>query len=340
MKKGIYDMFMRDKAFRRILAASIILLIIITGSTIGYVLIEGWSFYDALYMTVLSITTTGFREVHPLSDIGKLFTIIVIIIGLLSIAYLGGKAAQFLIENYLLRRRRMNIKLRLMKNHYIVCGYGRMGKYICRDLAQADASFVVIEKEKELVDELSGEGYIHVVGDSTSDEILLKAGIKHAKGLIAVVSSDAENVFTTLSAKALNPDLLVVARSVVDEAESKLKKAGADRVIKPYEIVSHRMAQMILNPSVAEFIDIVSDTSLTDLKLEEITVAEGSDLIGKTLASSPIKSELNIIIVVIRRSSGDFIYNPPSNAVIENNDRLMAIGERDNLQKLAKICAG
>jgi voltage-gated potassium channel len=328
------------RAARHIWIGFFSFLSILVAGTVGYIVIEGWNFYDSFYMTILSISTTGFGEVHPLSDSGKIFTIIVIIVGLTSIVYLGGRVAQALIELYILRRRQMSIKLKLLKNHYIVCGYGRMGKHICMDLENENVPFVVIEKEKELVDQLIEIGYTYVVGDSSSDEILNEARIKQAKGLIAVVSSDAENVFTTLSAKALNPSIFVVSRCLSDESESKLKKAGADRVVKTYEMVSHRMANLLLHPAVAEFLNIVAASGPTGLRLEELPIQEGSPLIGKTLAESPIKSQLNIMIVVINRNSGQFIYNPGSDEIIQLGDRLLAIGETENLKEFTQMGSG
>ena len=330
----------QTRAIRHIWIGFFSFLGILVLGTVGYILIEGWNFYDSFYMTILSISTTGFQEVHPLSNSGKLFTIIVIIFGLTSIAYFGGRVAQAVIESYILRRRQMSIKLKLLKNHYIVCGYGRMGKHICQDLLSENVPFVVIEKEKELIDQLMEIGYVYVVGDSSSDEVLTQAGVKNAKGLIAVVSSDAENVFTTLSAKALNPKIFVVSRCLSDESESKLKKAGADRVVKTYEMVSHRMANLLLHPGVAEFLNIVAASGPTGLRLEELPIQEGSPLIGKSLAESPIKSRLDIMIVMINRNDGQFIYNPGSDEIIQLGDRLLAIGEKENLQKFTKMGSG
>ncbi len=328
---------MKSNAIRHIWLSFFIFIAILAFGTIGYIVIEHWNFYDSFYMTILSISTTGFGEVHPLSNLGKLFTVIIIITGLTSIAYLGGRVAQALIETYIFRRRRMGLKLKLLKNHYIVCGYGRMGKYICKDLEQAKVPFVVIEKNRDVLEELAESNYLHIVGDSTSDDALISAGIKHARGLLAVVSSDAENVFTTLTAKDLNPDIYVVSRCLEEESMSKLKKAGADRVISTYEIVSHRMAHMLIHPGVAEFLDIVVGTGPTDLHLEELRIEETSSLSGKTLAESPIKKELNIIIVLIERADGLSIYNPASNEKIMVGDRLIAIGESANLKKFTEL---
>lgn len=225
---------MITKTLNQLKAAAFILFITLLFGTFGFMLIEHWDFIDSLYMTIITITTTGFEEVHPLSHSGQLFTILIIIMGIGSIAYTGGRAAQLLIETQIFRRRKMSKKLVELTDHYIVCGYGRMGRYICEELASANVNFIVVDNEPGKIDKLIDINYLYLNGDATSDDILTAAGVMNAKGLVAVLSTDAENVFTTLSAKVLNPNLYVVARAVEEETESKLKKAGANRVVKPY----------------------------------------------------------------------------------------------------------
>ncbi len=312
--------------------------IIIIG-TIGFELIEqDWSLLDSFYMTVITISTTGFKEVKPLTETGRLFTVFLIISGVLSIAYTGGKAAQILIEKQMLRRIRMKRRLGLIANHYIVCGYGRMGKQICEALRENKYPFVVIENNHENVEQLIEKGYDFVSDDATRDEALIKAGLRRAKGLVSVVATDAENVFTVLSAKELNPDIFVVARAIDEGTESKLVKAGADRVVKPYELGGNRMVQLLMRPGVIDFIDGVARDKDIAINLEEITVCEGSKLIGQTLLDSPIRKELDIIIVAIYSSDGSFTYNPNSGTEIKLGDKLIAIGESDSLNKLTDIC--
>ena len=321
------------------IGASILLVTLFIG-TFGFMLIEHWDFLDSLYMTIITITTTGFEEVHPLTHVGRVFTIVLLVMGIGSIAYTGGRAAQLLIENQIIRRRRMSKKLEELKNHYIVCGYGRMGKYICEELSSAKVDFIVVDNKPDKIDRLIDMNYLYINGDATSDEVLTTAGIMEAKGLVAVLSNDAENVFTTLSAKALNPNLYVVARAVEEETESKLKKAGANRVVKPYEIGGNRMAELLLRPGVIEFIDVVARERSVDLSMEEFMVNEKSELIGKSLAELPIRKELNIIIVSINKLKGGFIYNPKSPTIIEKDDKLIALGEKANLSELSKLCRG
>lgn len=316
------------------------LIFIVLIGTIGYMLIENWGVLDSLYMTVISITTTGFAELKPLSAYGRLFTIFLIILGVTSIAYTGGRIAQVFIENHFFRSRRMNRRLDTIGNHYIVCGYGRMGKTICEGLVENDVPFVIVENSQAKVDIITAKNWLCVMGDATNDETLLEAGIKRAKGLVAVIRTDAENVFAALSAKEINPDIYVVARAIDEGTESKLKKAGADRVVKPYDLGGNRMVQLLLRPGVIDFIDGVARNRSLNISLEEIQVREGSSLAGTTLLDSPIRKDLDIIIIAISKNTGEFMYNPKSTTKIEREDKLIAIGERNNLSKLTELCKG
>ncbi len=316
-----------------------ILFLIILIGTVGFEIIEEeWNLLDSFYMTIITVTTTGFQEVHPLSPAGRLLTVFLIVSGVLTIAYIGGKGAQLLIEKQIFRRRRMGKLLEVMANHYVVCGYGRMGKQICESLKDTKELFVVIENDENKIAQLEEQEMMYVKGDATNDDILVSAGVARAKGLVAVVRTDAENVFTTLSAKELNPKLFVVARAIEEGSESKLKKAGADRVVLPYELGGNRMVQLLLRPGVIDFIDSVARNKDVDISLEELTISNSSSLIGLSLAESPVKKEFNIMIVAIIRKDGSFIYNPQSSIRLEDGDKLIAIGESDNLHKLTEKC--
>ena len=331
---------MRDNTVYQIRIALLLLVGVIIFGTIGYMIIERWNFIDSLYMTIISITTTGYKEVNPLSNIGKIFTLFVIILGVVAIAYIGGRLAQLLVETYVFRRRRMEKKIKSLKDHYIICGFGRMGKKICEELHTYEKLFTVIEKDKDQIEILRELDYFHIEGDATEDEVLQSAGIKGAKGLVAVLSTEAENVFTVLSARVLNPEIFIVSRAVEEENESKLLKAGANRVVKPYEIGGFRLTQVLLRPGVVDFIDIIARDRRIDLHIEEIDVRAGSSLIGHKLSEAPIRNKLNIIIIAIFRSDGNVIYNPQSNVVLEENNKLMVIGEELNIQELIKIADG
>ena len=316
----------------------VLFLIILTGTS-GFMLIEGWNFPDSLYMTIITITTTGFEEVHQLSTEGEIFTLILLLVSFGTVIYIGSMGVQILIESTFFRRKKMQNKIEKLSNHYIVCGFGRMGNHICTDLKNAGVPFVVIENNPETQKKLDETEYLYDIGDASSDSTLLRTGVNKAKGLVAVLSSDAENVFTTLSAKSLNPNIFVVARSIDEGTESKLRKAGADRVVKPYELGGTRMAEILLRPGVMDFIDVVAGNKKIDIQIEEITVKTGSSMHKKTLAELPaLRNELNVIIVAIQNEEkGIFIYNPKGDTIVDEDNKLIAIGEPLSLGKLKEL---
>jgi voltage-gated potassium channel len=305
------------------------------------VLLEHWNILDAAYMTVITLTTTGFNEVHSLSDAGRIFTLLLIVVGVGSIAYTGSQGIQYLLDNRLIAAgKTMARNIDHLNGHFIVCGFGKMGKYVCEDLSEKEARFVVVDHDPGKVAAMRDLGYLVVEGDATNDETLERAGITRARGIVTVLNSDADNVFATLSAKALNPAVFVVARAVEEETESKLLKAGANRVVKPYETAGTKMAELLLRPGVIEFIDIVARDKKVDLNLEEIHIAPGSGLAGRTLAESPVRQELNIMIVAINKADGTFIYNPRSSAHLDPGDRVIALGEGASLVRLQRLASG
>ena len=329
---------MMEKSFRHFRNAIVVLLFIIFVGTSGFMIIEGWNFTDSLYMTIITITTTGFEEVHQLSKEGEIFTLVLLMVSFGTVIYIGGTGIQLLIESKFFRRKKMQKRIEQLNDHYIVCGFGRMGSHICKELVKSNASFVVIENNEENFASLEKLGYLYDTGDASNDSTLIRAKIDQAKGLVAVLSSDAENVFTTLSAKSLNPNIFVVARAIEYSTESKLLNAGADRVVKPYELGGHRMAEILLRPGVLDFIDVVAGKKKVDLRMEEITVKQGSSMHKKTLAELPLRTDLNVIIVAIQNEEkGIFIYNPKSDTIVDEGNKLIAIGERSSLDKLREL---
>lgn len=326
---------MVQSALKQLRNAVVVLFLLIGTGTIGYMIIEGWNVTDSLYMVIITITTTGFEEVHPLSGAGEIFTLFLVMVSFITVFYIGGIGIHILIESKIFRRRRMEKKIEKLENHYIVCGYGRMGTHICEELAHEGVPFVVIENNPanhKLLDEI---GYVYDSGDASHDSTLERVGVKRARGLIATLPNDAENVFATLTAKFLNPKIFVVARAVEDETEPKLLKAGADRVVKPYELGGVRMASLMLRPGVADFIEIVAANRNLDLQIEEIVVRKGSKMHKKNLAELPIRTEFNTIIVSIQNDEkGIFVYNPTGNTVVDEGNKLIAIGEKNNLERL------
>jgi voltage-gated potassium channel len=311
--------------------AILVLLILLAGGTAGYVLIEGWETIDGLYMTLITLTTIGFGEVRPLSPAGKLFTMILILFGVGTAAAVWSSATRFITEGSLrdvLGRNKMEKKVSRLQNHYIICGYGRMGKLIAAELSRNNVSFVVLEKDETLVNSLTAEGVLSIMGDATDDTVLAHCGIERATGLVAVLKSDADNVYVTLSARGMSSSLFIVSRAADDNSEGKLKRAGADRVVLPYTIGGMKIAQAILRPTILEFIDQVGGGRAQDLMLDEVHVDADSPYVDLPLNESNIRQQLGVIILAIKPAGGAMQINPRADQVIRNGDTLICLGAR------------
>jgi voltage-gated potassium channel len=332
---------MEELRKRIILSIGLIVLVISFG-TAGYMGIEGWNFFDSFYMTIITLTTVGYREIHDLSLHGQIFTVILIIVGVGTVLYALSTGAKFVLEGELQEiygRKRLEKKLKDLRDHYIVCGYGRMGKIIARELKHEKLKFVVIEKNDVIVDPDEKEETFIVQGDATKDELLKRAGIEKAKCLISVLPTDAENLYVVLSARGLNTGLLIVARAGEEGSEQKLLRAGADRVVSPYHIGGLRIAHTVLKPAVVDFIEYATKSGHIDLQIEEITIQEGSGLAMQTLDQCGIGRDLGIIIVAIKQKSGEMKFNPTFRTIIEAGDTLIAVGETSRLKKLEDMAA-
>ncbi len=303
-------------------------------------MIEDMALTDAIYMTVISITTVGFSEVNPLSPAGKYFTIVLIFGGVGFFLYMVSLITEAMIEGGLhtfLGRRLMEKKLDIMKDHFIVCGFGRIGKVISKILHENRRPFLIIENNLEEIKAIEELGYMVLQGDSTNDDILSKAQILDAKALIAVTSSDADNVYIILSARGLKSDIYIIARSSGNKgAETKLLRAGANKVFSPYEIGARRMAQSLVRPTVIDFIDLTVHEGELGLRLEEVQVSDKATFANKTLMDSGIRSEHDLIVVAIKRHKGEMLFNPNPNTEILPGDILVVLGEHINIQGLEK----
>lgn len=319
------------------------LIVLIGGGTAGYMLIEGWSAFEALYMTIITLATVGFREIHTLSFEGRVFTILLIVFGAGTIAYTIGTLIQFMVEGQLravLGRKKVEKKINHLKSHYIVCGYGRIGRLICHDFNNKPVPFVVVEQDQELCSILDDAGILYINGDATQDEVLLRAGILNAKGLITAVTSDSANVFITLTARGLHPDMFILARADEESSELKLKRAGASKVISPYIIGATRMANAILRPSVVDFIDIATGGENLELQIEEIRISPNSALAGKALIDSGVRKNLGIIIVGINKGDNQPVFNPVPETLIEAGDVLITLGKPPAIKNMEAIALG
>jgi voltage-gated potassium channel len=322
----------------------IVFLIVLIGSvillgTIGFMAVERWGFFDSLYMTIITLTTVGYMEVHPLSNIGRAFTIILILTGVGTMLYVLSVGARILLEGELREifgRRKLSKRIEKLENHYIICGYGRMGKIICREMIQSNAPFIITEKDPEVIASIDKD-ILAIQGDSTQDAVLKEAGIEKAKGLISVLSTDADNLYVVLSARGLNPKLRIVARASDEGVEKKLLRAGADSVVSPYFIGGLRIAHTILKPAVVDFIEFATKSGNIELQMEEIQVKESSPITDKALDECGIRKELGIIIVAIKRESGEMEFNPRSTSVIRKGDTLVAMGETKQLKALEDL---
>ena len=318
--------------------AACLLALLLIGS-LGFVWLEGWSFFDALYMTVTTLTTVGYGETHPLDRIGRIYNMVLILTGMGVMFYIVGSLARVVIEGELqavLGRRKLIKHIKRLKNHYILCGFGRIGEIIARHLKDRGLSLVVVEHKQPLASHLEESGYYFIVGDATREEVLLEAGIERAKGLISVVSSDADNVYVVLTARSLNPNLFIVARGEEPGSEKKLLRAGADKVESPYQMGGHKMAQTIMRPTVVTFMELAMKDGV-DWTMEEIAVGPASPLQGVPLEDSGIRQNLNLILVAIKRADGEMLFNPSHETPILAGDTLIALGLRKNLDALEQM---
>ncbi len=316
-----------------------LLFLVVGGGMAGFMVIEGWDFIDSLYMTVQALSTVGYNEPYPLSNIGKIFTVFLIITGVGSVAFVVRTAGQIMLEeriNAALGRRVMKT-IQKLQNHYIICGFGRMGRVICQELQEMGYPFIVVENSTDMTAELDRLGFPYVAGDATIDEVLTDARIERAKGVVCVVSNDTENVFIALTARGLNPKLNIVSRAATPESVQKLIRAGVNRVVSPYYLGGFRIAQSLLRPTVLDFIETIVHDKDMELRLEEAEISLGSRLDGVSIASSNLRKDLDLIVLAIKGATGAMAFNPSFETEIKAGDTLVVLGHRPNLEKLKVI---
>jgi len=323
---------------RLLLIAALLTTAILIG-TVGFVVVEGWPAFDSFYMTLMTLTTVGYGEVHPLSYRGRVFASFLMLVGVTtvfaSIAVLGDTLLRLELTDYFGRKRRDRM-LRDISGHYVVCGAGRVGRSVIHELLRSEATVVLIDNRVERARWATDKGVITLVGDATKDEVLRQAHIETAKGLVAAISSDAENVYVALSARVLNPKLVISARATDEQAEEKLRRAGATTVFTPYSFIGHRLAQSMLRPHVASFLDVASAFRKSDLELEieQVQIDSSSPLVAKTFEQLRLGSQYGVIVLAVQHRSGVMQFNPPADLRIEAGDVLIAMGDRTKLKRL------
>ena len=304
------------------------------GGSAGFRWIEGWGWADAVYMTAITLTTVGFNEVHPLSPQGKLFTIPLMLGGVFTMFYTMTEIVRSVAHGELaefLGRSRMERKLDTLEGHFVICGFGRVGSRVHRQLKSTGSPIVVVDLEKP---DVLDEGTIYIEGDGTQDEVLRKAGVDRAECLIVVTQSDADNLYITMSARLLSAKLSIVTRSESTRAEEKMRTAGANYVISPSDVAGRKIVQAILRPVVRDFVDLTMDTNAQEFRMDEVTLSANSAMVGKTLRDSGLRDDYDLIVIAMGGAGGEVRYNPKADARMSEEDRLIVVGPRKQIERL------
>jgi voltage-gated potassium channel len=326
-----------DHLRRRLALVAIAMTATLAIGTLGFVLIDHYSVFDAFYMTLITVTTVGYGELHPLSGAGRIFNSFLILFGVVTMLLAIGAMTQTVIElelNQFFGRRRIKSMIDKLDGHVIVCGFGRVGRGAAAELLQAEVPFVVVDNNDDKVESAITSGMLAVSADASRDETLHEVGIVRARGLIATLASDADNLFLILSAKALNPKLHLSARVAEETSEPKLRRAGADFVFSPYESTGHRMAQALLKPHVQQFLDFTTQNMGLDAGIEQVRVDRRSAFAEQSLADMQMRRDFGVIVLAIRKANGEMFFNPSADATISGGDHLIVMGRPDGLRKL------
>lgn len=319
-----------------------LLFFVIAGGTAGYMTIERWDAWDAFYMTIITVTTVGYREVHDLSRAGQAFTTLVAVAGVATLFYTGSSLLALLVEGTLHRKWRGRLQDRMLqelRNHFILCGYGRMGTTIAEEFSRQGVPFVIIERDPERLAAALERGLLAVEADASNEDVLKRVGIDRARGLIAAVGTDAENVYAVLSARLLKPDLFIIGRAETDDARRKLLRAGADRVISPYHIGALQLAQTALRPAVVDFMQLATSSDNLELSLEQVKIEARSAIAGESILGCNLRQRFGIIVVGIQRADGRMEFNPAPETVIQAGDFLVVLGRSASLRELETVAA-
>lgn len=314
---------------------------LVVGS-VGFSILEGWSLFEGLYMTVITMSTVGYGEVHELSRAGRILAMVLILGGISTAAYTSGTLVQAILEGGLrsyFGRRRMEKDLRRLENHFVLCGYGKIGTHVAEGLAEEKAPFCVVERDAAREEDLRALGYLYRIGDATNEGVLKEAGIERARALLALLPDDAGNLYLTMTAKALRPQLVVIAKAVDEAAEAKLRRGGASRVVSANRIASVRVLAAALRPTVLDMMELVTGRGVLALRIEEVRVAKGSLLDGKTLQEAEVRRRHGAMVVAVKGANGEMVFGPVGAQRILADDTLVAIGKEEDLRALGGACS-
>jgi voltage-gated potassium channel len=324
--------------FQFMLGLCIMCVVFVSGLCV-FLFIEGWTFVDSFYMMVITLSTVGFGEVQPLSERARLLTSAIIILGVGNFAYIVGSFSRMLVDGHLhnlMWRRKVQRRIDKLDNHYIICGYGRIGSVVVQEILKVSPDVVVVEHAPELIEQLKREGIMHLCGDATDDGLLVSAGIKRAKSIVTALTDEAANVYVTLTARQLNPSISIIARANSASHITRLEFAGADRVVLPHLIGGVRMAHTVLRPTVTDFLDLAVRGNI-DLQLEQLAISPESTFVGKNLMDSNIRKDYDLIIVAIKRDDGKLVFNPGPREVLCARDTLITLGRQTDLRRISEL---
>lgn len=329
----------------RVWVACCVPFVLLAIGTVGYKSLGGpeWRWLDAAYMSAITLTTVGYGETHQLDDRGRIFTIVFLFFGVFLLFYSATEMIRAVVTGQLratLGREGVKHALEEIRDHIIICGLGRMGRLVCKEFERQKTRFVVIDREESAIGEWSGEHGIPLHGDATEDDVLKRAGVERAKVLVAVLPSDADNLYITLSSRVLNPNLFIIARAEHESSEQKLRRVGANQVVAPYVIGGHRVAQAVLRPTAGHVLDQAAKLNAADYQIEEVVIAKGTQLCGKTLREADLREDLGVVVIAMREPDGEIVFNPKGDTVLEAMSTLVIVGRREHLDQLERIASG
>lgn len=346
MEPRIHKLFkwiFKSPEIREFVLLGIAILSVISIGTTGYMIIEGWNFFDSLYMTVITLASIGYQEVHPLSQTGRGFTILLIIMGVGVVSVVLTTVAHKVIQqefNWLFTQRRMGRIIKRMENHSIICGYGRLSRIAAKELKEAGAPLVIVDANETRCNEAQEAGHVVVKGDASTSEVLLEAGIMKASRLVSLLPKDADNLYVILTSKELNPNLFILSRAEDEAGEKRLKTIGANKIVSPYRVGAQKIADGLLRPYVTDFIDLAVSTSSGHLAIEEIRIPENSPLGGVSLKDAELRNKTNVMVAAIISPLGAMNVNPSGDTIIEVGSTLIGFGLKHDFRELERVLLG